>query len=135
MADRLRHTVEGEARPTGVPGWVWAPGLLAGVLLLRIPSSWGPPCVLKWLTDFPCPGCGSTRALRALAHLDVPGALAWNPLLTLVAIGGLMGLALRVLQAFDPSAVRVVQGWWPRAWPALVGAVAINWAYLLWVGR
>lgn len=42
-----------------------------------------PPCPSEWLTGLFCPGCGTTRALHALLHLDVRGALAMNPLLVL----------------------------------------------------
>ena len=40
-----------------------------------------PPCMFNALTGFYCPGCGTTRALHALAHFDVPGAMAMNPML------------------------------------------------------
>lgn len=42
-----------------------------------------PPCPFLTLTGLYCPGCGSTRCLHALAHLDLAGALAMNPLLVL----------------------------------------------------
>ena len=42
-----------------------------------------PPCMFNALTGLYCPGCGTTRALHALAHFDVPGAMAMNPLLVL----------------------------------------------------
>lgn len=40
-----------------------------------------PPCPSLWLTGLFCPGCGTTRALHALLHGDLPGALAMNPLM------------------------------------------------------
>ena len=42
-----------------------------------------PGCPFLALTGLYCPGCGSTRCLHALAHLDLPAALAMNPLLVL----------------------------------------------------
>lgn len=42
-----------------------------------------PACPLLTLTGLYCPGCGSTRCLHALAHFDLPTALAMNPLLVL----------------------------------------------------
>ena len=42
-----------------------------------------PPCPSEWLTGLFCPGCGTTRALHALLHLDFASAMAMNPLLVL----------------------------------------------------
>jgi len=52
-----------------------------------------PPCPFHTLTGLFCPGCGSTRCLYALTHLDLTGALAMNPLLVV----SLPPLALLVL--------------------------------------
>jgi hypothetical protein len=43
------------------------------------------PCLFRALTGFYCPGCGMTRALHALLHLDLGTALRMNPLV----VGGL----------------------------------------------
>jgi len=43
-----------------------------------------PPCMFNALTGLYCPGCGATRALHALAHFDLPGAMAMNPLLVML---------------------------------------------------
>lgn len=42
-----------------------------------------PACPFYSLTGLYCPGCGSTRCLHALAHLDLASAWAMNPLLML----------------------------------------------------
>lgn len=42
-----------------------------------------PSCPLYALTGLYCPGCGSTRCLYSLVHVDLPGAMAMNPLLVL----------------------------------------------------
>ena len=39
-----------------------------------------PFCVWRASTGWPCPGCGSTRAIVRLLHADLPGAVALNPL-------------------------------------------------------
>lgn len=44
-----------------------------------------PTCPFLFITGWYCPGCGSLRAIHDLAHLDVAGALARNPLV-LVAL-------------------------------------------------
>jgi hypothetical protein len=64
-------------------------GLLAALAVIyRFPPteySFYPRCPIYLATHWLCPGCGSTRALHALLHLDVPGALHYNALFTLLS--------------------------------------------------
>ncbi len=48
-----------------------------------------PPCPFHYATDLYCPGCGSQRALHALLHGDIWGAIQHNFLLLLLFIVGL----------------------------------------------
>lgn len=48
-----------------------------------------PTCPFLFLTGAWCPGCGSLRAVHDLAHGDLPGALARNPL-TVLLVGYLV---------------------------------------------
>lgn len=43
-------------------------------------------CLLKNLTNIPCPGCGGTRAVLALAGGRIFEALSFNPLSTLLLL-------------------------------------------------
>ena len=36
-------------------------------------------CWFKWLSGFPCPGCGLTRSVTCLSHLQFAKALAYHP--------------------------------------------------------
>ncbi|MBD5193512.1 MAG: DUF2752 domain-containing protein [Bacteroidales bacterium] len=51
---------------------------------------WMPRCPSKMITGFDCPGCGSQRAIHALLHGDVAGAVRYNfmifPAMTMVAL-------------------------------------------------
>jgi hypothetical protein len=47
--------------------------------------SFYPRCPVYLTTHWLCPGCGSTRALHALLHLDLRTALHYNALFTLLA--------------------------------------------------
>jgi hypothetical protein len=52
-----------------------------------------PPCPVRYLTGWYCPGCGSLRAIHQLLHGNLPAAWAMNPL-TVVMLPFLMyGLA------------------------------------------
>lgn len=66
----------------GVAGAVWI--AVAGIMY-RPDGSTALPigCPFKRLTGFDCPGCGSTRALGALTHLDLRAALDHNALVPL----------------------------------------------------
>lgn len=48
------------------------------------PDNLFPPCIFKAITGYHCIGCGLTRALHALAHGDIAGAFAMNPLAMLL---------------------------------------------------
>jgi hypothetical protein len=77
-----------------VPSPVAVAGALAVVALVVVV---GVPCPLFALTGLSCPGCGTTRALRALLHGDVMAAFAWNPLtMTAMALGAAWWLLRRV---------------------------------------
>ena len=55
-----------------------------GIVLLRIfdPATSGlfPPCPMRYLTGWYCPGCGSLRAIHQLLHGNIRAAWALNPL-------------------------------------------------------
>ena len=42
----------------------------------------GIPCVFHQITGFYCSGCGSSRALRSILHLDLYQALRYNAIFT-----------------------------------------------------
>lgn len=69
----------------------------AAVVMLRIfdpATSWiFPPCPLRYLTGWYCPGCGSLRAIHQLLHADVRAAWAMNPLTVVLLPFLIYGLA------------------------------------------
>lgn len=64
--------------------WVIAGAAGAALMALRIFETplrfLAPPCALHELTGLHCPGCGVTRATRALLHGDVVAAWNYNQL-------------------------------------------------------
>jgi len=69
-------------------------GFLAAVAVVYFfvdPISGGlPVCPFYWMTHLYCPGCGSQRAMHALLHGEVSAAVAYNPLLVLALLYGLI---------------------------------------------
>ncbi len=86
-ADAARQQVVARLHPLVTPAVV-AIGALAGTAYIAQvdPHEGGhyPTCPSLWLTGLYCPGCGSLRAIHNLAHLDVAGAWAMNPLAVVV---------------------------------------------------
>jgi hypothetical protein len=91
----------------------------AGVLLMRLGLTY--PCPFKFLFGLPCPTCGTTRSLAALAAFDVIESLRFNPLVLLGSLAALTAYGLR--DRF--SALRQL------GLPLFVGALLLNWLYLL----
>ena len=56
--------------------WLWAGPSVDSV-------DWYPKCAFHQATGLHCPGCGGTRAVRALASGDLPLAIRSNPMLVL----------------------------------------------------
>lgn len=104
------------------PVWIAAAGLLA-------------PCPWHAWTGWPCPGCGTTRAILRLLDADLTGAFAVNPLSASGAaafiVGGLAAPVWLRCGGRAPSLdVR------PRAivGALLAGLFFLNWAWLAIAG-
>ena len=73
-----------------------AAGLVAAALLP--PGGLGLPlCQFRVWTGLPCPGCGLTRSLIGVGHLDLDRAWTFHPLGPLLAVGMLLSAALLVV--------------------------------------
>lgn len=115
--------------------WLWA-FCAASALLLRpfwlLGAPLAPRCLWHAWTGVACPTCGATRALTRLLHADLAGALAVNPLVTVAALGFVVGgLAAPIWIGIAWSVPELPAGPKPR-WAAIAGAaVGANWAWLI----
>ena len=102
-------------------------GAFAVLLLLRgfDPASAGvfPPCPVRYLTGWYCPGCGSLRALHQLLHGNFAAAWALNPLMILLlpfVSYGLCSHALRAMQIRILSPIFL-----PARWIHVLGVIIV----------
>lgn len=112
-------------------------GLLGLMLTIDLAWQWYVPlpfCLLRHFTGIPCPFCGSTRCLLALAHLEFTRALRFNPLVFLgcVAVAGTFGLWFvgRLLR----RPIRI--NWWDAllqkpGFYIFALLIGLNWLYLV----
>ena len=90
-----------------------------------------PTCMFKRVTGWPCATCGGTRAAVLLASGEVPAAFVMNPLVAVLLVGAPLYVAWWVWRGrhrparFGPNAMAFV----------IVVSLAINWAYVLFMGR
>lgn len=108
------------------------------LLLVRVRPdaflSWA-HCPLREVTGIPCPTCGGSHALVALARGDLRAALGANPALCGFALAFAVAVLWAALAlAVPPLRVGVQLG--PRerrttGWLAVLGIVAA-WAYQVW---
>ena len=132
----LRPPIPGAVDPELLWGGVLGSAgmLAAGWLALGLPT---PLCPFHVLTGLPCPSCGMTRAAGALLHGDLPGAVAWNPLGSLLLCGAILYVAYAAV-VVSLRLRRVCWsggcggGRWRLAALLLLG---LNWLYLLVAGR
>lgn len=85
MTDAIYSTNERTLAATGAVSFL--AGCLAVALFNPSNSGFFPGCPLLETTGFACPGCGLTRGFHALFHGDFIGALDFNLLVPLFAIG------------------------------------------------
>ena len=94
-------------------------------------------CTLKAVTGIPCPTCGGTRSVAHLARLDLAGAWAMNPLVTVLVLV-LVPWALADAWLWTRGKALDLSFSAPAAAVLRVLAVAVvlgNWLYLVLAGR
>ena len=90
------------------------------------------PCLFHSLTGIPCPTCGATRCVLALLDGDLPGAVAYNPLVFAAAAVFVLGGVIAPLWAWRRGTAPRLAG--PIPLPVRIGLVALvlaNWVWLI----
>ena len=135
MRLRILHDAPGFS----VPRLAIAAGVVLAVLgsavAVSISFTEGPViCPLRAVTGLPCPSCGLLRSTNAVLRGHVGAAFATNPLdtLFLLVVVPVM-VVIWILRMWRGVAVLVELTRRERrtAWTLLIGAVALNWAYVL----
>lgn len=121
MTARLR------LRVAAIAGAVALSGAFAWVLLRFPPELYAfyPRCPVYAAFGLLCPGCGGTRALAALLHGQVGGALRWNALVTVAVLVGLPASGVYAAAARRWSAVRGSVARFQVSLAALFGTAAV----------
>lgn len=86
-------------------------------------------CTFKRYTGHPCATCGGTRAAVRLAHLDLLGAIEYNPFATAILLGFASWFVIAFVRAGRPL-IR-----WTKRRRALfaafiAAALIVNWVYV-----
>lgn len=121
-------------------GWALIPlallafWLVAGAayLLITLPLPL-PLCGLRRLTGWPCPFCGGTRTLAALAFLDFRSGFALNPLVALLWSGSILFLLLSLcfpLTRWTLASLGSLSRFKRSVWWLIASLLLLNWLYL-----
>lgn len=87
-----------------------------------------PRCPFYAATHWLCPGCGGTRALYELLHLNLRGALHYNALLTVLAPLLLMWFAWSCYRFLRDNRFPPLP--WPRSIALALGTVSLLFAVI-----
>lgn len=144
--DQNSATDASEKRRRREGGWGLASGLapkpvrwiafsvLAATFILP-PGGLGLPTCAFWrLTGHPCPGCGMTRALTALSHLDLLRAWQFHPfaipawlIVALFALAAVIPFLGRRLERFLLAHDRILSFWIVGGFAALFAFGISRW--------
>jgi Protein of unknown function (DUF2752) len=118
--------------PRRLQGAMWAGATFAilAVVYAFPPDKYSfyPRCPFYAVTHLLCPGCGGTRALYEMLHLNLAGALHYNALVTVLAPMVLVWLAWSCYQALRYD--RSLEIPWPRTMALSLGVASVLFAVI-----
>jgi hypothetical protein len=116
LHQRLGGVTRVDAKELRVVG---AAMLAVAAIRPAVPFEFVPPCPLRTVTGIPCPMCGMTRGVTALAHGDFAHALLMNP-------ASYLAVALAILLLVQWRTRRIVIPVW-----IIVTVLGVMWAWQL----
>lgn len=130
-----------ERRPfQAIGGLKWLVGYAAfgiGISALYATTGIGFPCPFREVTGWECPFCGGTRLGSALLHGDLGAAFAFNPIVFISLILGLLVGALWLIEAVGGPRLRppapviaVARRIGPTRWWIVAGVLAVGYVLL-----
>lgn len=79
------------------------------------------PCLLRTFTGYYCPGCGGTRAVYALLHLQLWRSFGYHPMVPYVAAVYVWFMVSQTIEKISHHKLRIGMKWNPVwLWIALV---------------
>jgi hypothetical protein len=93
-----------------------------------------PKCGFRALTGMPCPFCGSTRCLAAIARLQFGQAVYFNPLVVVVCVALCAWFVLWLIDCWrgQARAMELCHRIQRKPWPAILAVVLlVNWVWLM----
>lgn len=88
------------------------------MILFRIIRSM--PCFFKEVTHLYCPGCGGTRSMIALLHLDIQRAFLCNPTVVYVLVMFLWCILGYMISRVTGREIKIMK---PHLWMLIIGVI------------
>jgi hypothetical protein len=86
IAYRLFYTKRGNTiLSVAIPAVLLLFGLAVNIFNIRLTGHF-PPCYFKKITGMNCPGCGGTRSVQSLLHLDIWHSIWYNPVVFILIV-------------------------------------------------
>ena len=118
----IRTTIEDQLYITGLILLLAAPVLFLAYRYLsaRLPL-FAIPCLLRTFTGYYCPGCGGTRAVWALLHLQLWRSFCYHPMVPYGAALYVWFMLSHTIEKLSHHRLRIGMKWNPLwLWIALV---------------
>jgi len=104
--------------------------ILIGVLTYTTKFNLGdivPPCNLRTLTGFYCPGCGGTRAVLALIHGHPIRSFLYHPIVLIVFVFGVIFMVRNTIWIISRGKLNVAMKFREKYIFICIGIFLINW--------
>lgn len=114
--------------------WIASGWVALAVLYNFAPTEYSiyPRCPFYSITHLLCPGCGGTRAIYELVHMNLQAALHYNALVSLLTPMALLWLVWCSYQVFRYDRWPRVP--WPRTLALTLGVIALSFAIVRDIG-